>query len=100
MNQRSFVPFSYVLAVAAICFAVYNKVIDAGSIALIRSFLIVVVTQLVFSFAAVFELRYSLNINRNAKYSWAFLLFIAPVPVGIFYLLTVRKKMLNSPSAL
>ena len=92
MNNRNIVPLSYALTIALFFVAIFSAITHSG--AEMSMFIGCLVTQIVFAFLCIYELRTSLYLPQNEKSNWTALLLVAPLFFGIIYLKTVRRRVL------
>ena len=92
MTNRNIVPLSYALSVAFFSLTIYSAITHSGNLMII--FIGCLLTQLLFAVLSIYELRTSIYLPQNEKSTWTAFLLIAPMLYGIFYLKTVRRKVL------
>jgi hypothetical protein len=94
MNARNMIHWAYAISVAAFCLALYSKI--ANSEGIFTFFLITLVSQWLFAFFAIYELRGSEYFTQKEKANWTTLLLCAPLIFGTVYLVKLRRRIFFS----
>jgi len=83
-------PYLYAFSFAFFCLAVSGNMMHWDNSLLL--FTAAMVTQFVFAFAAIYELRKNGGMMRQEKSTWTLLLLISPLLFGFIYLKKIRPQ--------
>lgn len=91
MNTRIMISWAYAISVSACCLAIYSKIANFED--LFTFFIIAMVSQLLFAFFSIYELRGSEYFTQKEKANWTVLLLCAPLFFGTIYLVKLRRRI-------
>jgi hypothetical protein len=91
MNTRNIISWSYAISVATTGLSIYTGVTESAN--MLTTFIIALLSQIVFAVLAVYELRRSEHFTKGEKADFTILIFCAPLIFGTFYLLKMRKRI-------
>jgi hypothetical protein len=91
MNTRNIIPWTYAVSVGAFCLAIYSKM--TGFEDAFTFFVTALVSQLLFAFFSIYELRGSEHFTQREKANWTALLLCAPLIFGTVYLIKLRRRI-------
>lgn len=91
MKTRNIIPWTYAISIGAFCLAIYSKMANFEDT--FTFFIIALVSQLLFAFFSIYELRGSEHFTQKEKANWAPLILCAPLIFGTIYLVKLRRRI-------